>query len=215
MQGQNFVAIYTTRAEAERARERLRREGVGDADMRLSAERDGAAATTTATGTDNPLAPKREEGFFDWLFGTDDDVPERDRAWYGTNLRDGRTALSVHVSGAVAEARVIAVLEEFGPIDIDDESWQGQSSVGQSSVGGASVGRASVGQAGAGARSAASGGQPIPAVRDQDMPAVKDQVIPVVKEELEIGKRQEERRYRVRSYAVERPVEQQVTLRDE
>ena len=43
----------------------------------------------------------------------------------------------------------------------------------------------------------------------------KEQVIPVVKEELKVGKRAEERRYRIRAYVVETPVERDVTLRDE
>jgi hypothetical protein len=43
----------------------------------------------------------------------------------------------------------------------------------------------------------------------------RDQVIPLAKEELAIGKRQVERRYRVRTHVVERPVEALVHLRDE
>ena len=43
----------------------------------------------------------------------------------------------------------------------------------------------------------------------------REEVIPVVKEELEVGKRTTERRYRVRSYIVEHPVEKTVTVRDE
>jgi len=43
----------------------------------------------------------------------------------------------------------------------------------------------------------------------------REEVIPVVKEELEVGKRATERRYRVRSYVIERPVEKTVTVRDE
>lgn len=43
----------------------------------------------------------------------------------------------------------------------------------------------------------------------------RDQVIPLAKEELAVGKRQVERRYRVRTHVVERPVEAQVQLRDE
>jgi uncharacterized protein DUF2382 len=42
-----------------------------------------------------------------------------------------------------------------------------------------------------------------------------EQVIPIVKEQLDVGKRETERRYRVRTYVIERPVEEQVTLRDE
>jgi len=43
----------------------------------------------------------------------------------------------------------------------------------------------------------------------------REEVIPVVKEELEVGKRATERRYRVKSYVVERPIEKTVTVRDE
>jgi stress response protein YsnF len=42
-----------------------------------------------------------------------------------------------------------------------------------------------------------------------------EQVIPVVKEELAVGKQASERRYRIRTYVVETPIEQQVSLRDE
>ena len=43
----------------------------------------------------------------------------------------------------------------------------------------------------------------------------REEVIPVVKEELDVGKRATERRYRVKSYVIERPVEKKVTVRDE
>jgi stress response protein YsnF len=43
----------------------------------------------------------------------------------------------------------------------------------------------------------------------------RDQVIPLAKEELAVGKREVERRYRVRTHVIERPVEAQVHLRDE
>jgi hypothetical protein len=48
-----------------------------------------------------------------------------------------------------------------------------------------------------------------------DMGRESEQVIPVVREELEVGKRATERRYRVKSYVIERPVEKTVTVRDE
>ena len=50
---------------------------------------------------------------------------------------------------------------------------------------------------------------------DRELGSERDQVIPVVKEELDVGKRASERRYRIRTYVVERPVEETVTLRDE
>ena len=48
-----------------------------------------------------------------------------------------------------------------------------------------------------------------------DMTREREEVIPVVKEELEVSKRATERRYRVKSYIIERPVEKTVTVRDE
>lgn len=42
-----------------------------------------------------------------------------------------------------------------------------------------------------------------------------EEVIPVEKEELHVGKRQTETRHRIRTYVVERPVEQRVDLKDE
>jgi len=48
-----------------------------------------------------------------------------------------------------------------------------------------------------------------------DINREREEVIPVVKEELEVGKRATERRYRVKTYVVEHPVEKTVTVRDE
>jgi hypothetical protein len=45
--------------------------------------------------------------------------------------------------------------------------------------------------------------------------AETEQVIPVVKEELAVGKRVTEQRHRIRSYIIERPVEETVMLHDE
>ena len=55
MQGQTIVAAYRSRAEAEQVRDELCGLGIAEGDVRLSA--DGGDA--------NPLAPRREEGFFD------------------------------------------------------------------------------------------------------------------------------------------------------
>ena len=57
--------------------------------------------------------------------------------------------------------------------------------------------------------------QPGEAVVATERAGVGDTVIPVVKEDVEIGKRVHERRYRIRTYTIETPVERDVTLRDE
>jgi stress response protein YsnF len=186
MHGHNLVAVFSSRSDADAARERLLTEGVAQSDIRVSADHN-TASTTTAP-------PKHEGGFFDWLFG---DVPADQQTWYATNLREGRTAVSVYVRDRNYE-HVRDVLEEFNPIDIDDND---------------------VGTAQIGSRDAETFAEPIVGqARTESRPRTtddRDQVIPLAKEELDIGKRETERRYKIRTYVVEKPVEEQVHLRDE
>jgi stress response protein YsnF len=177
MPEQNLVAVYASDDLAEKVRDRLIEIGVPASDIRLSAEGPATAA---------PSAPVREHegGWFSWLFGQE--VPSEDCSWYATNLGEGRTAVSVYLRAGERE-RVQDVMEEFGPIDIDEE-------------------RAAPLGAGAPKTTAAT---------SPEMARGTEEVIPVAKEELDIGKRETERRYRVRSYVVEHPVEEQVHLRDE
>jgi stress response protein YsnF len=205
MNGHSLVAVYESRAHAERARDRLMQLGIPATDIRLSAD----------SGTER-LESEHRSGFWDWLFG--EDIPEHDRSWYDTNLRGGRTAVSVLVRDEAERGRVAEVLEEFDPIDFDHTSAV---STAETSVAGR------VGSV-AGSRTAAAGsmstgavaptplaGTTPPAGADRGVSSERDQVIPVVKEELDVGKRASERRYRIRTYVVERPVEETVTLRDE
>ena len=113
-------------------------------------------------------------------------VPESDRSWYQTNLSEGRTALSVFVRNDADRERLIHTLDDSGPIDFEET-----------------------------AQSATPDLHPGPAAARTKMTREDEQVIPVIKEELDVGKRATERSYRVRSYVVEKPVEEKVTLRDE
>src|SRR6185437_7710490 len=111
MPEQNLVAVYASDDLAEKVRDRLIEIGVPASDIRLSAEGPATAA---------PSAPVREHegGWFSWLFGQE--VPSEDCSWYATNLGEGRTAVSVYLRAGERE-RVQDVMEEFGPIDIDEE----------------------------------------------------------------------------------------------
>jgi len=211
MQGQTMVAAYRSRAEAEQVRDELRDLGIAEGDLRLSAEGgDGA----------NPLAPQREEGFFDWLFGSD--VPETDRSWYGSALRDGRTAVSVRAPAGIDEARILQVMEAHDPIEIEgDAEYAGEHGEVAPPVGAAGDFAASQSGTAAAteARLEAGGTRPVGVEQsraaDTSGDASGDEVIPVVKEELAVGKRAYETRHRIRTYVVERPAEADVTLHDE
>lgn len=184
MYGHTLVAVYSSRADAERARDRLTQSGIPADRIRMSEGSQLPQAPQTA--------PERRgrEGFWDWLFGTD--VPEHDRSWYQMNLREGRTAISVLLDNEAERDRIAQMLEEFHPIDFDRTA----AVAGQTAMPGAGLGTVAAGER------TAVGGQ-------------EEQVIPVVKEELDIGKRASERRYRIHTYVVERPIEEAITLRDE
>ncbi|MGH7032007.1 MAG: YsnF/AvaK domain-containing protein, partial [Stellaceae bacterium] len=176
------------------ARDRLIELGIPDIDIRMSnaaTSIDGAAPLTGQAAA--PLPSEHRGGFWDWLFGKD--MPERDRGWYETNLREGRTVLSVLVRDEAERERIADILDEFDPVDstgMAEAPMRDTTTAAPLGAGTAS-----------GERGALGPGQ-------QD-----EQVIPVVKEELAVGKRASERRYRIHTYVVETPVEKEVTLRDE
>jgi stress response protein YsnF len=229
MPGYNLVAIYRFRADAERARERLIRENIPTVDIRVITEHDRAAT-----------APNRS-GIFDWLFARN--VPEEDHAWYQSHLYGERAAVSVRVDDEMQRDRVMPILEEFDPIEENELAAEGGTAAplsgrereeaitsrptggpiletgpgaptAEPGVAAPPVGPRPVAEPGRVAeREAAAAGLREPGtaagVREGE------QVIPVVKEEVTVSKRPVERRHRIRTYMIERPVEEQVNLRDE
>jgi len=237
MYGFNLVAIYPTVEEARRVSDRLLAEGLSPADVRLT------DATTRTSGEYVEREPHRERGFFDWLFASD--VPDYDRDRYSSYLNENRAAVSVRVPDQSWHDRVIAIMEEFNPIDIEEDghaisqgsyaTGAGASTAAATSVPSAGMTtartdlgttartnvettRTAMGATATGATATgatAMGATAMGATGRTGMTREREEVIPVVKEELDVGKRVTERRTRVRSYVIERPVEEQVTLRDE
>jgi stress response protein YsnF len=194
MDGHNLVAVYSSHEDAEQVRDRLIAFGIPATDIRLSS----ASAENSAGAALTEIVPReRHHSFWDWLVG--DDVPEYDRNWYHTNLREGRTALSVLVRNAAEHEQVADIMEEFNPVHMDHGT---ETSTAPMSMG------AEQGEY------ASAGSSQMRAVAPERT-TEGEQVIPVVKEELAVGKRASERRYRIRTYVVETPVEKPVTLRDE
>src|SRR5690242_19910051 len=218
MYGFNLVAIYPTVEEARRVSDRLLAEGLNPADVRLTDATDRTSGEYVAREPHHE--PHRERGFFDWLFASD--VPEYDRTRYTNYLNENRAAVSVHVPDQTWHDRVIAIMEEFNPIDIEEDGQEiARDSYATST---SALGASSAASTGTTARTdvgttrtdyAATSRTDLGATGRTGMTNEREEVIPVVKEELEVGKRATERRYRVRSYVVERPVEKTVTVRDE
>jgi len=200
MYGYNLVAIYPTLEEARRISDRLLAEGLTADSVRLT------DATTGTSDTYVEREPRQERGFFDWLFASD--VPEYDRTRYTNYLNENRAAVSVHVLDDHWRDRVIAIMEEFNPIDIEED---GHALTQEHVAAGAALGATSATRT----DYATTARTDLGATARTGTTNEREEVIPVVKEELEVGKRATERRYRVRSYIVEHPVEKTVTVRDE
>lgn len=119
-------------------------------------------------------------------------MPETERSEYEEGVRRGGSLLTTSVDDSIAE-RTVAALEECHPIDVRERSaewtrsgWSSQAQPTTTATG-----------------SSRSDGS-------------REEVIPVAEEQLRVGKRQVDRgAVRVRAYAIEQPVEENVRLREE
>ncbi len=187
-----IVAVYKTAEEAGSAFRELQAAGIPRTDIhQFDQQHPGWAddsSTTTTTGSTH------QSGFWGWLFG-EDTGSTTDHQVYDDVLTKGGTVLSVTAPEADHD-RVITILDQFNPIDIDDHTQTaGYSTAATTGVAAAPV----VGTATTGVQNPAG-----------------EQVIQLAEEELQVGKRiVETGRTRIRRYVVETPVEERVRLRTE
>jgi uncharacterized protein (TIGR02271 family) len=182
-----ITALFDTLADAERARARLIEVGIARDQISIVAQGTGG----TTTGTTVTEQSRKEGGFLDAL--ADLFLPEEDRYAYAEGIRRGGHLLTVRAVDANID-RVISILEECRPVDIDQraQEWRSTGWTGWEA--------SRQGATGAGAERSTE----------------KEEVLPVVEERLNVGKREVERGgVRVRSYVVEQPVQEQVNLREE
>ena len=195
---QTMTALFDDRGDAMKAIDELVSAGIPRAGITLMPENDIASSSvTTSTSYDTD---RDEKGFFASL--GDFFLPDEDRSTYAEAMHRGSTMVTVTVDQAQAE-RAEDILEEYGTVDLEEresawraEGWQGYTS-GTTAMNVATTSEASVP---ATARSV--GGD--------------EEVISVVEEQLRVGKRDiSNGRVKVRSYIVETPVSEQVSLRTE
>jgi uncharacterized protein (TIGR02271 family) len=138
-------------------------------------------------------------------------IPEHDAHAYAEGVRRGGALVTVRATDAEVD-RIIDILDDEGTVDLDErqtawrsEGWTG--TTGSMAAGTSSGVMSGVGMSGSSSASAASTGRAA---------GERDQVIPIAEEELHVGKREVNRgRVRINSHIVERPVQEQVTLREE
>ncbi len=205
-----LVAVYDTEAHAEAARDELLRAGIPSSAVRVVQRPEGTSADTVTTG-------ERDEGF--WGAIKSIFAPEEDVTAYHHAVDRGHAMVLVTVESGMDRSRAIEILEQTNPIDFDAKlhEWRqsgydysqppARSGMAQSSGAGMqTMGGATAGQTTAATSSAAD------RTRAVDSP----DTIKVIEERLRVGKRDVAAgAVRVRSYVVERPVEEQVRLREE
>lgn len=185
-----ITAFFENRSDAEAAVEKLVGAGILRDGIRLVAGKE-SSASTDAVSESKGFWEKLEDFFF----------PDEDRAVYSEGLRRGGFLVTVTGVSAANYDKALDILDDEGSVDLEEraESWRSEG-WDQKNIYGAPASVAS-GTTATTASTVADG---------------REEVIPVVEEELRVGKRDlNHGRVRVRSYVVENPVSEQVSLRDE
>jgi uncharacterized protein (TIGR02271 family) len=148
-------------------------------------------------------------------------VPSSDAHAYAEGVRRGGSLVAVRCDEGEVD-QVIDILDgDEGILDLDEqqsswrsEGWQGHERSTSGTTGG--LGAAATGMGAALTGRSGSSSEPSSGLTGRTATGTGDEVIPVAEEELHVGKREVQGgRVRIHSHVVERPVEEQVTLRDE
>jgi len=230
-----ITGLFDSRAEAERVVEALVQEYMIDRDH----VQVHAAGTENVTAGTMEARSEEHHGFLASL--RDLFLPDMDRATYAEGIRRGGILVAADVPDDKAD-QVMDVFERHGAVDLDTreaewrkEGWAGAEGAPYATYGGdavlgaagataatagtttgATVGTTTGATSAAADRAAAATPPPAGYGATTQTRAGESEAIPIVEERLRIGKRLVDQGHiRVRSYVVETPVEEQVTLREE
>lgn len=249
MTEETVVAVFDTETHAQAAVRELEANGIpssaisrhskgsmtgSEGSMLNTSSATGTSRTGTSTGTSTGASNGREDqGFWSWLFGTDDS-DYRERSVYNQTIETGGSVVAVRVDAARAD-EVMRILEDHNPVDIDERmsafgggttttTTETTTAAGATAAGvpgittGATHAPASSGTLGTSHATTSTTGMSATHASSTDRVSADggEEVIPLAEESLQIGKRQVNRgSTRIRRFVVETPVEETVTLRDE
>ena len=215
-----IVALYETRAEADAAREKLLAAGVSSSAVQVMDK----GADQMAGGVDYESGNQGLWGSIKSLF-----MPDEDAHAYSHAIGAGHAMVVVTPNATSNRGQIIQVLESTNPLDFDAklEEWRqsgynyapggtttGSTMASTAATGGAAIAGAAT--AGAATTRTATTGTATTATTSAAPLAGDTDTIKVVEERLRVGKREVAGgAVRVRSYVVERPVEEQVRLHEE
>lgn len=201
-----LTAFFDNRSDAVEAADRLAEAGVARNAVRILPEHGedttsssyASSASSSASGSSYDVE-RDEKGFWESL--GDLFFPAEDRHTYAEAMNRGTVMVTATVDDEMAE-QAEDILDDHGTVNIDEREtawrsegwggWQGHSGDGGSDTG--TTGRS---------------------LERRDA-TDSDEVIPVAEEEIRVGKREVDRgKVKVRSYVVESPVSEDVSLREE
>ncbi len=219
MASETIVAVFDTAAHAEAAVSALIADGVPASAIEHYA-RDQGAAAQGSVGTDvNPSSAHR--GFWGWLTG-EQETASSHHALYDQSIQSGSTVVTVISDGTNID-QIYNVLESHNPIDLDERhsQYSETGAYGSGYVGtGAAVGTAGLAETGStttgSTTTGATTGMATAGTLGTSTTAGTEEVLSLSEESLQVGKRAVDRgTTRIRRYVVERPVEEQIRLRNE
>ena len=189
---QSIVGLFNSFENANAAKRSLISSGINESDIVVSPQSDitstSTSATTTSTNASGGGFMQGIENFFSSLFGADPD----NAGHYTEAVRRGNAVVTVDVDDESQVDTIRAALAQQGAVNIDErvETWRNSGYTGYR-----------------------KNSAPYTAA---EVAEERARVIPIIKEDLEVGKRQVDLGVvRVVSRIVERPVTEQVTLREE
>jgi uncharacterized protein (TIGR02271 family) len=199
MAQQTILVHFDSRSDAQKALDALLQAGIGRSSIRMLPEAETTSYTRSSTTTAYDY--RKDEGGF-WASLGDLFLPDDDRYAYAEGMSRGGVTLAVTAEGGQID-RVSEIAERYGAVDMAEReaTWRREGWTGY--TGGTAAGTSAT--ASTRGASAASRGT-----------TEGEEAIPIVEENLRVGKRQVEGgRVRIRSYVVETPVQEQVSLRQE
>jgi stress response protein YsnF len=212
---QTVVGVFDRYSSAQRAVQVLADSGFGADAVHITDElsdtTDDDADQRAARAADDDTITGKIRQFFVGLFGPDDD---NEVTQFSETIRRGGAVVKVDVEDDDRVDLARQALERAGATDVDEESATGDLSDTRRTTwsDAPDAERSTQAQSWTGARE----------TPDEDMgtevraAGTGEQAIPVVREELQVGKRAEQAGgVRVFTRAVDRPVEEAVTLREE
>jgi uncharacterized protein (TIGR02271 family) len=210
-----IVAVFKTAVDADEAVRALQANNLPSSAIRRYRRDDpsipGRPESTQEQGVHYqsqaaPADTRASGGFWSWLTGEDrgdwrdPNYADSDDQYYSRSVEAGNTVVAVHVDQADSE-RVMRLLADQNPIGLEDSGAEATTST----TSGNELRMGTTAE-----QRSASGEQRMGAA-----PGQHDETIPLAEEQVQVGKARLERPVHVRRFVVERPVEQQVNLRDE